>query len=219
MAGVTDLVPDAFTIRAVLGPWLPFTVLSCDNLSGNGEVTANILRTDAVLLSVREVFGDDRPASEAFVGAVTAALDGLFDRGAWSGWGEGGRRNRGTGRWRRPRTRLLPVGVLFAQELDEERDRDVQADTMPFPGPDDRLLPSLQHRGNAGIRDDVGELAGLHVKLAPDAFPGAVVGEQSGGCGRFGEQRCASVRPQVGRRVHRRAGADPFTPLRPRPSA
>lgn len=34
------------------------------------------------LLSVREVFGDDLPANPAFVAAVTAALDGLFERGA-----------------------------------------------------------------------------------------------------------------------------------------
>ena len=40
-------------------------------------------RLAPALLSVREVFGDDLPANESFVAAVTAALDGLFDRGAW----------------------------------------------------------------------------------------------------------------------------------------
>jgi len=40
-------------------------------------------RLAPALLSVREVFGDDLPANPAFVDAVTAALDGLFDRGAW----------------------------------------------------------------------------------------------------------------------------------------
>lgn len=40
-------------------------------------------RLAPALLSVREVFGDDLAANPAFVEAVTAALDGLFDRGAW----------------------------------------------------------------------------------------------------------------------------------------
>lgn len=40
-------------------------------------------RLAPALLSVREVFGDDLPADPAFVEAVTAALDRLFDRGAW----------------------------------------------------------------------------------------------------------------------------------------
>ena len=40
-------------------------------------------RLAPALLSVREVFGDDLPANPAFVDAVTAALEGLFDRGAW----------------------------------------------------------------------------------------------------------------------------------------
>lgn len=40
-------------------------------------------RLAPALLGVREVFGDDLPANEAFVTAVTSALDGLFDRGAW----------------------------------------------------------------------------------------------------------------------------------------
>ncbi len=40
-------------------------------------------RLAPALLSVREVFGDDLPANPAFVTAVTGALEGLFDRGAW----------------------------------------------------------------------------------------------------------------------------------------
>lgn len=40
-------------------------------------------RLAPALLTVREVFGDDLPADPAFVEAVTAALDRLFERGAW----------------------------------------------------------------------------------------------------------------------------------------